>query len=132
MHKAWITQSLSQQHAPPIEWKSVTVTTAEWQYSPRSAFACLDAIEAVRWACVLCNYGSEESAESYEEFFKSRIRRSAGEDHISETVALYHAASMRLALDMRGGISFDAAVAAIIKDTDCKNEQIERYRERVS
>ena len=94
--------------------------------------ASLFFFEAIHWAFTLCAYGPDESAAAYEDFFKHRVRRSSGEAHIGETVALYDAASWRVALDMRGGKSFDNAVDEFIHDTAWHTDQIERFRDRLA
>ena len=39
----------------------------------------LDALEAIRWAYILCEYGEENSALALEDFFKSRVRQATGD-----------------------------------------------------
>ena len=41
------------------------------QHTPTSAMQILDALEATRWAYILCAYSEENSALSLEDFFKS-------------------------------------------------------------
>ena len=92
------------------------------QHTPTSAMQILDALEAIRWAYILCAYGEENSALSLEDFFKSRVRRATGDYGFQEVRYLWLAGSRRLALAMRKCQSFDEAVSAIINDLPWRSE----------
>ena len=61
-----------------------TFTQVTPQHTPTSAMQILDALEAIRWAYILCAYGEENSALSLEDFFKSRVRRATGDYGLQE------------------------------------------------
>ena len=61
-----------------------TFTQATPQHTPTSAMQVLGALEAIRWAYVLCAYGEENSALALEDFFKARVRRANGDYRLQE------------------------------------------------
>ena len=50
--------------------KSCFFTLSESTFTPKSHFAIIDALEAMKWAYVFCQYGPEASADHWESFFK--------------------------------------------------------------
>ena len=103
-------------------------TFTESTFTPKSHFAILDALEAIRWAYIFCQFGPESSAEEWEAFFKIRVRRAKGDSEINEVVSLYSAASWRLAAEMRGGTPFSEAVKTITTDQEWRNEVIDTIK----
>ena len=106
-----------------------TFTQVTPQHTPTSAMQILDALEAIRWAYILCAYGEEASATALEDFFKSRVRRATGDYGLQEVKYLWLSASWRIALAMRKGQSFDEAVDAMIGDIPWQAEQAAGFRQ---
>ena len=88
----------------------------------------LDALEAIRWAYVLCAYGEENFALALE-FFKARVRRATGDYGLQEVKYLWLSGSWRFALAVRKGQSFDEAVVAMINDLPRQSEQAAAFRQ---
>ena len=106
-----------------------TFTQVTPQHMPTFALQVLDALEAIRWAYILCSYGEGESAVALEEFFKARVRRASGDYGLQEVKYLWLSGSWRLALAMRKGQSFDESVAAMIHDLPWQSEQAAVFRQ---
>ena len=99
------------------------------QHTPTSALQVLDALEAIRWAYILCSYGEDASALALEDFFKARVRRATGDYGLQEVKYSWLSASWRIALAMRKGQSFDESVAALIHDLPWQSEQAAVFRQ---
>ena len=85
-------------------------------WSPNSQWAIFDGLEAVKWAFVFANYTDcDEVADNLVEWFRCMVRLRG--DRLDFVKAVYDGSSWRLALDMRGGFSFEAATKAISRDT---------------
>ena len=106
-----------------------TFTQVTPQHTPTSALQVLDALEAIRWAYILCAYGEEASAIALEDFFKARVRRSVNDYGLQEVKYLWLSASWRIALAMRKGQSFDESVTAMIHDLPWQSEQAAVFRQ---
>ena len=106
-----------------------TFTQVTPQHTPTSAMQILDALEAIKWAYILCSYGEEDSAVALEDFFKARVRRANGDYGLQEVKYLWLSGSWRIALAMRKGQSFDEAVVAMINDLPWQSEQAAVFRQ---
>ena len=106
-----------------------TFTQITPQHTPTSAMQILDALEAIRWAYILCAYGEEATASALEDFFKSRVRRATSDYALQEVKYVWLAASWRIALAMRKGQSFDEAVTAMLNDIPWQAEQAAGFRQ---
>jgi len=100
---------------------------SQQSWSPTSQWAILDGLEAVKWAFVFAGYSDcDEVADNWVEWFRTMVRQRG--DRLDFVKAVYDAASWRLALDMRGGFSFEVATKAIIRDTPWLSNFENQYR----
>jgi len=94
-------------------------------WSPSIQWAILDGLEAM--AFVFAGYSDcDEIADNWVEWFRTMVRLRG--DRLDLVKAIYDAASWRLALDMRGGFSFEVATRAIIRDTPWLSNFENQYR----
>ena len=97
-----------------------TFTQVTPQHTPTSAMQILGALEAIRWACILCACGEEASVLSLEDVFKSRVRRASGDYSFQGVKYLWLAGSWR---------PFDEAISAMINDLPWQSEQAAVFRQ---
>ena len=92
------------------------LSLAEREYDPSNAWACVDALDAVTWACVFVGLtDSDDVADEWVDPFKKFVRANASD--LALFRSLYQAASWRLALRLRQGETFDEATRDIVADS---------------
>ena len=91
-------------------------------YEPSTLMILLDALDAVKWGLIFCEYGSEEAVHAFVEFFAKHARQRI--EKIPIVRELWNASYWRLATDMRQGVSFEAASKSIMCDTTWVQEQL--------
>ena len=101
---------------------------AKTDFDPRSEQLILDALEANRWAFVFVGFGTDEVAKEWLDQFAKNLRMKRSPEMCRD---LYEAASLELALAMRGGESFTSATQAIIKDREWWMDWSTNWRPRV-
>ena len=95
-------------------------------FLPDSVWGVLDGLESVKWAFTWAGYGTDEDSEVWVSYFRGLTRLRP--QHLDFVRSFYDAASWRLCLDMRGGLSFAAASQAIVSDAGFRDDYDATYR----
>ena len=96
------------------------------QYVPKTQWAIIDGLEAVKWAYTWEAYGPDEVADMFIRPFVFFARQRP--DELDGVCSLYEAASWELAILLRGGSTFDIAVSDVSSRTMWMREYLEDYR----
>ena len=96
------------------------------QYVPKTQWAIIDGLEAVKWAYTWAAYGPDEVADMFirPSVFFARQRP----DELDGVRSLYEAASWELAILLMGVSTFDIAVSDVSSRTMWMREYLEDYR----
>ena len=81
---------------------------------PRSVLSVLDGLQAARWAYILTQMGEEDEVHGFIDQMIQRAR--SKQDRMTQFVSYWHAAMWRVAMDMRGGMTFGKATQAVCDD----------------
>ena len=96
------------------------VATEEQQWQPRSLLAILDGLSSIRWAYVLLSMGPEQSVHSFFDWTVKLVRsRPQKTDQLHQW---WTTISWKLALELRGGKTWDEATGPIQRDYDTFTE----------
>ena len=96
------------------------VATEEQQWQPRGLLAILDGLASVRWAYVLLEMGPEASVHAFFDWATKLARsRPQKADQLNQW---WTTISWRLALELRGGKSWDEAAGPLQRDYDTFTE----------
>ena len=112
-------------------WVGVVRETAELveannQYVPKTQWAIIDGLEAVKWAYTCAAYGPDEVADMF--FRPSVFFARQRPDELDGVRSLYEAASWELAILFRCVSTFDIAVSDVSSRTMWMREYLEDYR----
>ena len=89
-----------------VKGGTTELAVRETEYDPRTVWACLDGLEAVKWAFTwACYTESDSAADAWVEPFRRFARNHPSELPLLRS--LYDAAAWKLALGMRAGGTFD-------------------------
>jgi len=95
-------------------------------FDPNSHQLVADALDAIKWAILFAGWTtSDEVASAWTDTFLRLLRVRRGQVPAIKTY--YLAASWKLAMDMRSGISFDVSSEDIRKDRDFMSEHFDTY-----
>ena len=81
---------------------------------PRSVLSVLDGLQAARWAYILTQMGEEDEVHGFIDQMIQRAR--SKQDRMTQFVSYWHSAMWRVAMDMRGGMTFGKATQAVCDD----------------
>jgi len=100
-----------------------TIGTADDDiFDPRSSWAVSDALESIKWAFIFIDLGSETSIDTWFLHFSKLIRTRPR--FLDAIRAYWDTASWRICMDMRSGITFEAATAAVLVDIVWQHEHL--------
>ena len=99
---------------------------ANKQYVPKTQWAIIDGLEAVKWAYTWAAYGPDEVADMFIRPFVFFARQRP--DELDGVRSSYEAASWELAILLRCGSTFDTAVRDVSSRTMWMREYLEDYR----
>ena len=97
---------------------------ADDAWEPRSMLAVIDALEALRWAFILLEYGHEfDVNELFDDFIQKARQRPQQLDNFR---SYYESASWKLCQELRAGCTFAEAVASVKEDLRMYQEIMSR------
>ena len=97
---------------------------ADDSLEPRSMLAVIDALEALRWAYVLLEYGHEfDVNDLFDDLIQKARQRPQQLDHFR---SYYEAASWQLCQELRAGRTFAEAVASVKEDLHLYQDRMSR------
>ena len=101
---------------------------ATWQvrnddWAPAGQWALQDALDSVKWAYVWAEYCSDEQADAFVALFLQQLRLGPGRVEI--TKAFYQAASWRVCMAMRTGLTSPQACDSLIKDIPWQTQTLQ-------
>ena len=107
---------------------TASLEVADREFIPQSQWAILDALEAVKWCMVWVGFAQDDEVEVWVGIFKKLARKYPQRMDLVKSV--YDAASWRLALAMRSGVTFVEAAKEIKADSDWFREYQDNFRPR--
>ena len=106
--------------------KIAVPTDESTSYKPNSQWAIIDALEAIKWAYVFAEYGSDSDADKLVDIIKEKVRAHPNDPTLIQK--LYDAVTWRFAMDMRIGTTFQDAIKTIKDDINWIADQVRKYR----
>ena len=100
------------------------VSAPEELWSPRSVLSVIDGLNSIRWCMILLKFGSEQVTHA---FFDWLVKMARSRPQKTEQFGQFWlTVAWKLATELRGGQTFDAAVAPIMRDYDTFTECMSR------
>ncbi|CAJ1377672.1 unnamed protein product [Effrenium voratum] len=100
------------------------VSAPEELWSPRSVLSVIDGLNSICWCMILLKFGSEQVTHA---FFDWLVKMARSRPQKTEQFGQFWlTVAWKLATELRGGQTFDAAVAPIMRDYDTFTECMSR------
>ena len=117
-------RKLSKELIVDVDRDRLVAEDAEDAWEPRSMLAVIDALEALRWAYILLEFGHEfEVSALFDDFIHKARQRPQQLDSFR---SYYESASWKLCRELRSGRTFSEAVAAVREDLHLFQEVMSR------
>ena len=117
-------RKLSKELVVDVDRDRLVAEEAEDSWEPRSMLAVIDALDALRWAFILLEYGHEfDIGELFDDFIHKARQRPQQLDSFR---SYYESASWKLCRELRAGRTFAEAVGLVRDDLHLYQEVMNR------
>ncbi|CAE6912109.1 unnamed protein product [Symbiodinium sp. CCMP2592] len=117
-------RKISRELVVDVDRDRLVAEDAEDSWEPRSMLAVIDALEALRWAFILLEYGHEFDINALFDDFIHKARQRP--QQLDGFRSYYESASWKLCREMRAGRTFSEAVTTVREDLHLYQEVMSR------